>query len=87
MDPQHYWEITLHYSRIYHTYAIFVEGFDKLISLFSNVSTPTTQTLLHSAFLSLMSAEPRPTNLRGIRTQPSLQGYGARGEQNCFPGA
>lgn len=32
VDTQHYWEIMLHYSRVYHIYAIFVERLDKLIN-------------------------------------------------------
>lgn len=32
MDTQYCWEIVLHYSKICHIYAIFVEEFDKLIN-------------------------------------------------------
>lgn len=46
MDTQHYWEMMLHYSRLYPIYAMSVEALDKLICLFSDQSTCTTQILL-----------------------------------------
>lgn len=62
-DTQHYWEMILHYSRIHHIYAIFVEKFDKLINLsFSNLSLPLHKSPLLSKFLSVFDVSRATTH-------------------------